>query len=435
MRFFAALVGGGAGSSDSDSDSSSSDSISSSDSSDTDTSSSSPDSISSSSSSSLSSSSLPSSSSPLSSSSLPSSSSPLSSSSSSSSSSSPSGALANLSFLSRLSPPSLESASPTFARTSRLGSTNCPWRFSRRTRSGAMGAMFLVKKESAAPLRPLRPARPTLCVYCSTLPGMSQFTTCSSPVMSKPRPATSVATSTGDLPLLKSFNAWSRLSCLSSPCSVMHFSPCRLSMSPTKFTVLILFANTSTRLLLRASFFRSSVMCFRSLRPFLCSAQTWTVWSTLRSPAAPPSAASLPPAAIAVVASLDRLPPSPLLSAASILTIAGFGASHVLATARTPLGKVALNIKVCRPGRLPMPGSATDSLPWSRSFRGSASRICSSCSANPSASMRSASSNTSILAFSRPSAPVARTASSRPGVPTTSVAMEVGCESSSSCAS
>ena len=77
--------------------------------------------------------------------------------------------------------------------------------------------MFLVKKESAAPRLPERPARPTRCVYCSTLPGMSQLTTCSRPVMSSPRPATSVATRQGVFPLLKSFSACSRRSCLSSP--------------------------------------------------------------------------------------------------------------------------------------------------------------------------------------------------------------------------
>ena len=296
--------------------------------------------------------------------------------------------------------------------------------------------MLRVKKESAAPFRPLLPARPTRCVYCSTLPGMSQLTTCSSPVMSRPRPATSVATSTGDLPLLKSLSAWSLRSCLSSPCSVHTFSPCRLSKSPTKLTVLILLAKTSTRLLLRPSFFLSSVMCLSNFLPFLCSAQTCTVWSTLRSPAATPS--PLPPAATATVASLDRLPPSALLSAASILTMAGFGASQAFATARTPLGNVALNISVCRPGLLPMPGSAADWFdrladPSSRSLAGRASRICSSCSANPSASIRSASSSTSSLARSRPSAPVPMTASSRPGVPTTSVAIDVGCASSSSC--
>eukprot|EP00740_Mantoniella_antarctica_P023203 CAMPEP_0198700636 /NCGR_PEP_ID=MMETSP1468-20131203/372654_1 /TAXON_ID=1461545 /ORGANISM="Mantoniella sp, Strain CCMP1436" /LENGTH=67 /DNA_ID=CAMNT_0044458649 /DNA_START=58 /DNA_END=258 /DNA_ORIENTATION=- len=67
-----------------------------------------------------------------------------------------------------------------------------------------MGAMFRVKNDRLAPFLPDRPARPTRCVYCSTLPGKSQLTTCSNPVISRPRPATSVATRHGALPDLKS---------------------------------------------------------------------------------------------------------------------------------------------------------------------------------------------------------------------------------------
>ena len=71
----------------------------------------------------------------------------------------------------------------------------------------------------------------------------------------------------------------------------------------------------------------------------------------------------------------------------------------------------------------------------SRSFRGSASRNASSCSANPSASMRSASSMTSMRARRRRSAPLSSTATSLPGVPTTSSARPEGCASCSSCSS
>ena len=67
--------------------------------------------------------------------------------------------------------------------------------------------MLRVKKESAAPFRPLLPARPTRCVYCSTLPGMSPVDDVFEPRDVETSPATSVATSTGDLPLLKSLAA------------------------------------------------------------------------------------------------------------------------------------------------------------------------------------------------------------------------------------
>ena len=98
---------------------------------------------------------------------------------------------------------------------------------------------------------------------------------------------------------------------------------------------------------------------------------------------------------------IDLFPADADLSLASILTIAGPGASHAFATARTVLGNVALNRSVWRPGLEPMtPGVAGSlrSVSSSRSFRGSASRNASSCSANPSASMRSASSMTSMRA-------------------------------------
>ena len=299
--------------------------------------------------------------------------------------------------------------------------------------------MFLVKNESAAPLRPDRPARPTRCVYCSTLPGMSQFTTCSKPVMSSPRPATSVATRHGVFPDLKSRSAASRFSCFSSPCKHPTFSPCLRSVSPTKFTVLIRFANTSTRDLDRPSFLRNSVTCFNSLRAFLCSAHTCTVCSTSLTSNERPS--PLPPAATATLASLDLFPAEADLSLASILTMAGPGASHAFATKRTDLGNVALNMSVWRPGREPIPFLSVlvkDSrwrLSSSRSFAGNASRNDSSCSANPSASMRSASSITSMRARRSRSAPLSSTATSLPGVPTTSSARPEGCASCSSCSS
>ena len=303
--------------------------------------------------------------------------------------------------------------------------------------------MFLVKKLSAAPLLPDRPARPTLCAYCSTLPGMSQLTTCSRPVMSSPRPATSVATRHGVFPLLKSLSAASRFSCLSSPCSDPTFSPCRLSVSATNRTVLIRFANTSTRDLLRPSFSRRSVTCFKSLRAFLCSAHTCTVCSTSDAETPPPSFV-FPPAATETFAAFERRPSFDDLSSASIFTIAGLGASQSFATARTVFGNVALNSSVCRPSRAPIPGPAAASEPLpafappsasSRSFLGNAALIASSWSANPSASMRSASSSTNILARSNPNAPVSIVASTRPGVPTTTSAIELDRPSSSSCSS
>ena len=126
----------------------------------------------------------------------------------------------------------------------------------------------------------------------------------------------------------------------------------------------------------------------------------------------------MPPAATATVASFDRFPPFSDASAASIFTIAGLGASHAFATARTVFGNVALNSSVCRPGLDPSPAAALfPSSPAagaapSRSFAGSPDpRSFSSCSANPSASMRSASSSTSKRARSNPSAPLSVVAS------------------------
>ena len=158
------------------------------------------------------------------------------------------------------------------------------------------------------------------------------------------------------------------------------FSPWRRSVSPTKLTVLIRFANTNTRDLDLPSFLRKSVTCLSSLRAFLCSAQTCTVCSTLLTSTAP--SPPFPPAATATFASFDRFP-SPDLSADSIFTMAGFGASHVLATARTVLGKVALKSNVWRPSLRPIPGASApfpspSTSPASRSLPGSAFRITSS---------------------------------------------------------
>ena len=142
------------------------------------------------------------------------------------------------------------------------------------------------------------------------------------------------------------------------------------------------FANTNTRDLDLPSFLRRSVTCLSSLRAFLCSAQTCTVCSTLLTSTAP--SPPFPPAATATFASFERFP-SPDLSADSIFTIAGFGASHVLATARTVLGKVALNSNVWRPGLRPIPTASASApspspapSPASRSLPGSAFRITSS---------------------------------------------------------
>ena len=299
--------------------------------------------------------------------------------------------------------------------------------------------MFRVKNESAAPFRPDRPHRPTRCVYCSTDPGMSQFTTCSRPVMSRPLPATSVATRHGVFPDLKSRSAASRFSCFSSPCSIPTFSPWRRSASPTKFTVLIRLQNTNTRDRDRPSFLRKSVKCFSNFLVFLCSAQTCTVCSTPATSAPSP----LPPAATATLAAFDFLPSALDLSVVSILAIAGFGASHIFATALTVLGNVALNSNVWRPLRIPIPPGAAKfpsstsfpSTSSSLSFRGNAFLNVSSCSANPSASMRSASSMINIRARVKDNALVSKTAVNRPGVPTTRSAKPLACVSSSSCVS
>ncbi len=50
----------------------------------------------------------------------------------------------------------------------------------------------------ATPSRPARPVRPMRCTYASGEDGTSKFTTCDTCSMSRPRAATSVATSTSD---------------------------------------------------------------------------------------------------------------------------------------------------------------------------------------------------------------------------------------------
>ncbi|MNF83627.1 hypothetical protein D3C84_659520 [compost metagenome] len=78
----------------------------------------------------------------------------------------------------------------------------------------------------ARPFSPARPLRPTRCTCTSGSRDSSTLITASSPAISRPRAATSVATSTLQLWLAKRVSTSSRSRCSSSPCSDSAETPC-----------------------------------------------------------------------------------------------------------------------------------------------------------------------------------------------------------------
>mmetsp|Transcript_26821 Transcript_26821/g.66083 ORF Transcript_26821/g.66083 Transcript_26821/m.66083 type:complete len:236 (+) Transcript_26821:699-1406(+) len=104
----------------------------------------------------------------------------------------------------------------------------------RFTTSGALLTMslsiFLVRGPSSASVmaRPFLPARavlPTLCTYSDTFLGTSKFMTTSMPLISRPRPARSVAMRKSTDPALNFSSASRRWACVRFPCSSSTLSP------------------------------------------------------------------------------------------------------------------------------------------------------------------------------------------------------------------
>ncbi|MCY1429323.1 hypothetical protein D9M71_452370 [compost metagenome] len=78
---------------------------------------------------------------------------------------------------------------------------------------------------TATPFSPARPVRPTRCTWISASRASSTLMTMSRPSMSRPRAATSVATSTELLRLANMVSTWSRSRCSRSPCRAWATMP------------------------------------------------------------------------------------------------------------------------------------------------------------------------------------------------------------------
>mmetsp|Transcript_7065 Transcript_7065/g.30103 ORF Transcript_7065/g.30103 Transcript_7065/m.30103 type:complete len:301 (+) Transcript_7065:3316-4218(+) len=218
---------------------------------------------------------------------------------------------------------------------------------------------------SARPSAPARPVRPTRWTCCSTSALMSTLITQARLAMSRPRAATSVATSTEALRLANWISTWSRSRCSRSPCSANAMKPCAASTaSRSRHCCLVLQkAMVDSGRKARSSRGTASSRC--------ASLTSKAIW---------------------------RMVDAAALVAPATFTVCG-SRMNFCASSCTPSGKVAENSSVCR---------------WA----GVRLAIALMSSTKPMSSMRSASSSTSVFRADRSSVPRSRWSSSRPGVPT-----------------
>mmetsp|Transcript_7565 Transcript_7565/g.26636 ORF Transcript_7565/g.26636 Transcript_7565/m.26636 type:complete len:418 (-) Transcript_7565:568-1821(-) len=221
--------------------------------------------------------------------------------------------------------------------------------------------------EMAVPFFPARPVRPERCTKVSLFFGSSKCTTRSTSVMSRPRAATSVATSTLKIPLRKSCITFSLVDCGTSPCSGWHATRC-LSQS----------CSSSTPSLVCAKQIVFLPCAYTVMRSIITSRLCWLLVTTARL--------------VTLSEIFSRLLPTRSIVSGSMRWWS--------ATSRTQSGSVALNICVCRCG-------------------GHSWRMRSTSSWNPSFSISSASSSTRYFTSLSTSRPVSSRSLTRPGVPMT----------------
>mmetsp|Transcript_5482 Transcript_5482/g.16626 ORF Transcript_5482/g.16626 Transcript_5482/m.16626 type:complete len:253 (+) Transcript_5482:83-841(+) len=225
----------------------------------------------------------------------------------------------------------------------------------------------LVSNDSATPGSPARPVRPMRCTYVSGSLGMSKLTTAWTAGTSRPRAATSVATSTGVWPCLNEFSTASR--------SCWRLSPW---MEPARNSRIIAMHSWShIRLVEQKTMMRApgglDLRIFASSAFFSCM-----------------------PLTICTFCVMDLLATS-FSSTPPMNTCTVWLTTNCDAIALTSRGHVALKNSVCR-------------------ALGSARTIFWICGSKPMSSMRSASSSTRYETWPRRIWPASRKSFRRPGV-------------------
>mmetsp|Transcript_11374 Transcript_11374/g.48530 ORF Transcript_11374/g.48530 Transcript_11374/m.48530 type:complete len:226 (+) Transcript_11374:66-743(+) len=212
---------------------------------------------------------------------------------------------------------------------------------------------------------------------------MSKFTTCVTPLMSKPRAATSVANIKGHSLSTNFFNADSRSFCCLSPCTLTVPNPKFQNVLESISTRRFVLAKATTRAP-GDNELNKSYMC-------LCFSSSWALMkrcvTALFALSSPASAPSPPPRKTRVAACFFFLsdasssfassrasPESPRLAPS---------ARNAPASLRTDLGHVAVKSVVWRPA---------PTFSCSAGAAGTAANTSRSCGSKPMSSMRSASS-------------------------------------------
>mmetsp|Transcript_13031 Transcript_13031/g.27411 ORF Transcript_13031/g.27411 Transcript_13031/m.27411 type:complete len:300 (-) Transcript_13031:656-1555(-) len=189
-------------------------------------------------------------------------------------------------------------------------------------------------------------------MYESQSRAMSKLTTCVTPLMSKPRAATSVATSMEHSRDTNLRSDASRSCCCLSPCTAQVEKPSCQNNLATK----------STRRLVLAKMTTDAVSKSSEHRKLYSSLSFTSSWASMK---------------VCLMALLATSSPSAVPSPMNISAVSSLLRMNLEATFRTALGQVAVKKRVCR-----------------EDMGGRAAVICLSCGSNPMSSIRSASSST-----------------------------------------